>query len=245
MPHMPRRIVAIWRELQNESNLRVTVVLLTSAVCLAAWYAVGNYRFWYDFLSADSARNENLRLSAAVGSLGSTVMLLGLVPLLVVRIALREPLADYGVRLGNLRFAVISSILAAPLVIAIGYATAQMPAFQAVYPINPPARDSAAALAWHLTGQILWYAAWEFHFRGFVQCAVERSSGISTGICVQTLASTVAHFGRPASEVFASIVAGILWGTLAWRTRSLLAGIFQHWLLGASLDFFIFVARGN
>jgi membrane protease YdiL (CAAX protease family) len=237
---MPRRIVVFWRELQNQSNMRAAVALLTSAVCLAAWYAVGNYRFWSDFLSADSASNESLGISAVIGSLGSTVVLLGLVPLLVLKIALRERLADYGVRLGNLRFAIASSILAAPLVILIGYAAAQMPAFQAVYPINPPARDSAAALAWHLAGQILWYAAWEFHFRGFVQRAVEKSSGITTAICVQTLASTLAHFGRPASEVFAAILAGILWGTLAWRTRSLSAGIFQHWLLGASLDFFIF-----
>ena len=236
---MPRRIVVFWRELQNQSNLRVAVVLLTSAVCLAAWNAVGSYRFWSDFLSTDPASNENLGVSAAIGSLGSTIVLLGLLPLLVVKIALRDRLAGYGVRLGDVRFAIVSSILAAPLVILIGYATAQMPAFQAVYPINPPARNSAAALAWHLAGQILWYASWEFHFRGFIQHAIEKSGGITTAICVQTLASTLAHFGRPASEVFASILAGILWGALAWRARSLLAGILQHWLLGASLDFFI------
>jgi len=236
---MPRRIVVIWRELQNESNRRIAVVLLTSAVCLSAWYAVGNYHFWSDHLSVESTSNENPGVSAAIGSLGSTVVLMGLVPLLAVKFALRDRLADYGVQLGNVRFAIVSSILAAPLVIAIGYATAQMRAFQVVYPINPPARESASALTWHLAGQILWYVAWEFHFRGFVQHAVEKSSGISTAICFQTLVSTLAHFGRPASEVFASILAGILWGALAWRTRSLLAGIFQHWLLGASLDFFI------
>jgi membrane protease YdiL (CAAX protease family) len=242
---MPRRIVVFWRELQDESNLRVAVVLLTSAVCLAAWKAIGNYRFWSDFLSADPASNESLWVSAAIGSLGSTVVLLGLVPLLVVKIALRDRLADYGLRLGNLRFAIVSSILAAPLVILIGYATAQMPAFQAVYPIIPAARNSPAALAWHLAGQILWYIAWEFHFRGFIQHAVERTNSISTAICFQTLASTLAHFGRPASEVFAAILAGLLWGALAWRTRSLLAGIFQHWLLGASLDYCIFLARSH
>jgi len=240
---MPRRIVLIGRDLQNESNRRAAVVLLTSAICLAAWYAIGNYRFWSDVLLTGQTNTENSGLSAAIGSLASTVVLFGLVPLLVVKIALRDRLADYGVRLGNLRFAIISSILAAPLVIAIGYATEQMPVFQAVYPINPPARDSAAALAWHLAGQILWYAAWEFHFRGFLQHAVEKSSGIALAICVQTLASTLAHFGRPASEVFASILAGLLWGALAWRSRSLLAGVFQHWLLGASLDFFIFQGR--
>jgi hypothetical protein len=117
---MPRRIVVIWRELQNESNRRSAVVLLTSAVCLAAWYAVGNYRFWSDVLSARQTNTENSGLSAAIGSLGSTVVLLGLVPLAIAQFVLGDRLADYGVRLGNLRFAIISSILAAPLVIAIG-----------------------------------------------------------------------------------------------------------------------------
>jgi uncharacterized protein len=57
---------------------------------------------------------------------------------------------------------------------------------------------------------------------------------------VQTLVSTLAHFGKPAPEVFGAIVGGFFWGALAWRTRSLLPGIYQHWLLGAVLDFSIF-----
>ncbi len=161
-------------------------------------------------------------------------------PLLVVKLVLRESLADYGIQWGNLTFATICCVLVAPLVIAIGYGSAQSPEFQAMYPINPVAKTSAAALAWHLVGQIFWYAAWEFHFRGFLQHGMAKSNGITTGIWVQTLASTLAHFGKPGAEVFASIIAGVLWGALAWRTRSLLAGYIQHWLLGASLDFFLF-----
>jgi membrane protease YdiL (CAAX protease family) len=59
---------------------------------------------------------------------------------------------------------------------------------------------------------------------------------------VQTLVSLPAHFGKPAPEVFGAIVGGFLWGALAWRTRSLLAGIYQHRLPGAALEFFIFRA---
>jgi len=72
-----------------------------------------------------------------------------------------------------------------------------------------------------------------------LQSGVSRRTGIATAICVQTLVSTLAHFGKPGAEVFGAIIGGLLWGALAWRTRSLLAGWFQHWLLGASLDFFI------
>jgi membrane protease YdiL (CAAX protease family) len=232
---MPRPVVELVREMFSGPNLRPTVVLLTSAVCLSAWNAVGNYSFW---IGQGSVPEDPVL--AAIQATAATAILLGVIPALVVKFVLRERLSIYGVRLGNLRFSLLAILLASPLVIFIGYCSAQSPVFQAVYPINPVARDSATALAWHLFGQIFFYAAWEFHFRGFLQHGLERRAGVTTAICVQALASTLAHFGKPGSEVFGAIIGGLLWGALAWRTRSLFAGFCQHWLLGASLDFFIF-----
>src|SRR5262245_43192254 len=237
---MPRPVLQLLRDATSGANRRITIVLLTSAFCLSAWHAVGNYAFWSGQAPPAATRNE-LPVAPAIWSLACTTVFLGLVPLFIVKAVLRERLADYGVGWGDLRFAFLTTLLAAPLVIAIGYGTAQMPAFQAVYPINPAACRSDATLTWHLIGQLFWYAAWEFHFRGFLQHGISTSHHPSPalGICVQTLASTLAHFGRPSAEVFASVLAGLIWGALAWRTRSLLAGYLQHWLLGASLDFFI------
>jgi membrane protease YdiL (CAAX protease family) len=220
-------------------NRRTSVVLLTSAVCLTAWHQVGNYNFWLRHSAASTSFGADPAIAAGIWSLAASVLLLGILPLVVVKIVLREKLADYGVQWGNLHFAAICCLLVAPLVIVIGYGSAQSPEFQAAYPLNPIAHTSSSALVWHLVGQIFWYAAWEFHFRGFLQHGLQKSTGASTGIWVQTLASALAHFGRPDVEVYASILAGLLWGALAWRSRSLLAGFFQHWLLGASLDFFL------
>jgi uncharacterized protein len=228
------------REMTTGDNRRTSIVLLTSAVCLTAWHLAGNYNFWLHHPSAAMSFGYDPAIAAGIWMLISTVTLLGIIPLLIVKLVLREKLADYGIRWGNLQFAAVCCLLVVPLVVFIGYCSAQSPQFQAMYPINPVARTSATALAWHLVGQLFWYAAWEFHFRGFLQHGMEKSCGISTGIWIQTLASTLAHFGKPGAEVFASILAGVLWGALAWRTRSLLAGFFQHWLLGASLDFFLF-----
>jgi membrane protease YdiL (CAAX protease family) len=229
---MPRSVFGLVPEMLRGANLRSTIVLLTSAVCLSAWYVVGKYAFWLE-QSGD-------RILSAIEATAATAIFLGVIPALVVKFILRERLSSYGVQLGRWRFSSLAIFLASPLVIVIGYCTAQVPAFQAMYPINPVALDSATALGWHLFGQIFFYAAWEFHFRGFVQYGLERKTGIGTAICIQALVSTLAHFGRPGSEVFGAILGGLLWGALAWRTRSLLAGFCQHWLLGASLDFFIF-----
>ena len=35
------------------------------------------------------------------------------------------------------------------------------------------------------------------------------------------------------------IAGGILWGLLAFRTRSLLSGLMQHFLLGLAVDWFL------
>ena len=61
----------------------------------------GSYNF------GDSAMEHvNSELFAAIGYFASGVVLLGIVPLVVVKLVLRERLADYGVRRGDLRFAV-------------------------------------------------------------------------------------------------------------------------------------------
>jgi uncharacterized protein len=218
---------------------RTSIVLLTSSVCLAAWHLTGNYDFWLRQSTHWTSTNRDPAIAAAVCFFVDSVVLLGIVPLLVVKLVLREKLADYGVQWGNLHFAAVCCLLVAPLMIAIGYGSSLSPPFQAIYPLEPLARQSSTALAWHIVGQVFWYASWEFHFRGFLQHGIQKSSGPIMGIWVQTLASVLAHFGKPGAEVFASIAAGVLWGALAWRTRSLLAGFFQHWLLGASLDFFL------
>ena len=44
---------------------------------------------------------------------------------------------------------------------------------------------------------------------------------------------------KPTFETYASIAGGTLWGYLAFRTRSLLSGLMQHFLLGPALDWFI------
>ena len=174
------------------------LALLTSSICLSFWYVFGNYQYWAAYLTDETYAPGGATISPAVAALFSTILLLGIVPIAVVRYLLREPLTDYGIRWGNLRFALVCSVLAAPLLVLIGYFASLSPAFRAFYPVDPSALRSISAFAIHLAEQIAFYAAWEFHFRGFLQQALKNTSGLATAICVQTLVSTLAHFGKPA-----------------------------------------------
>jgi membrane protease YdiL (CAAX protease family) len=91
----------------------------------------------------------------------------------------------------------------------------------------------------HVASLALFYLGWEFHFRGFLQQGLAASLGPTAGLWVQVLASCLLHFDRPDAELWASIPAAILWGLQANYTGAVWAGFAQHWLLGATLDYFI------
>ena len=83
----------------GQRNRRASIILLTSAVCLAAWHLVGNYNFWQTHVTAWMPPDADPQLAAGIGFLASNAILLGIVPLLVVKLVLREPLSDYGLAL--------------------------------------------------------------------------------------------------------------------------------------------------
>ncbi|RKX79816.1 MAG: hypothetical protein DRP87_01655 [Spirochaetes bacterium] len=54
--------------------------------------------------------------------------------------------------------------------------------------------------------------------------------------CVQVIPSTLLHFGHPITETLGAIPAGILFGYLVLKTRSILPGLILHGLVGIALD---------
>jgi membrane protease YdiL (CAAX protease family) len=81
-----------------------------------------------------------------------------------------------------------------------------------------------------------YYWGWEFMFRGFMQHGLSAKCGIGIAILSQTIPSVMLHFGHPTGEVLGSICAGLAWGYLAYRSRSILSGFAQHTILGVVLD---------
>jgi hypothetical protein len=62
-------------------------------------------------------------------------------------------------------------------------------------------------------------------------------------VLFQTIPSTMLHVGHPLSELSGAVVAGIAFGILAWKTRSIVPGLILHAALGLGTDGFI-VLRG-
>ena len=160
-------------------------------------------------------------------------------PGLVVKCVFRQRLADYGVGLGDRFLTVRSFLVLAPAIVLMAWLSARAPAIRAYFPINRSAGSSPGMFAFHAATLLLCCLGWEFHFRGFMQFGLRQSLGNVPAILVQTMASTLSHLGRPWPETYACIAAGLVWGFLAFRTRSLLSGFLQHALLAVALDWFI------
>jgi len=220
---------------------KATVTLLASLVLCVTWKCFGSPQRYLEWFGGWSEATLGMAspAAAAVYNFAACFVLLGVVPAGIVRWGFREPLAAYGVCVGNVRRTLIAMSLWVPGFVLGGFLASLAPAVQSAYPVNPRAGDSAAAFALHCATYLLFYVGWEFHFRGFVQGALRASMGPANALLVQVVASTLLHLGKPTLEVFASIGGALLWGLLVYRTRSILSGLAQHAALGISLDAFL------
>ena len=141
-------------------------------------------------------------------------ILFGLVPALVIVLAFRDRLTDYGLGLGDWRWgaglAIGGCAVMTPIVVALG-SNAQ---FSAYYGI------SGAPVDYLLLTHLLDLAPAEFLIRGFLMFPLLRVIG-PIGLIVALLPFVFAHLGKPEIELFSTILGGAVFGWLNWRTRSI------------------------
>lgn len=107
--------------------------------------------------------------------------------------------------------------------------------FQQIYPFyRDAARSLPELIFWELLYASTFFAV-EFFFRGYLLFALLRPLG-SVAVFVSALPYCLIHMGKPAPELLGSIVAGILLGTLALRSRSILGGVGLHVAVALSMD---------
>ncbi|TFG83190.1 MAG: CPBP family intramembrane metalloprotease [Spirochaetales bacterium] len=157
--------------------------------------------------------------------------------------------------------------LTAAAALAIGAAAGMSPAVGAYYPY---ARDLVDLVRsggpMHFAGHLalyffLYYVPWEFCFRGFLLLpfvAAAESLASAPGldperrqsasmllwmaILFQVIPSTMLHFGHPLSELASAIPAGVAFGYLAYRSRSIVPGLILHAAVGFGTDAAIVIA---
>lgn len=223
----------------NEENKKPAIILLSTPVILTTFKYFGTKNFYLNHLAQTFVFYGDRELTSALYTFFASFVLLGGIPALIIKFVFHEPFSIYGVKLGDLRFGIKSFLLLAPVTIAFTYPPSQMEAFLLEYPVYKGASSSLWLFTVFSLSYLVFYLGWEFFFRGYMQFGLEKVFGGWNAIFVQTLASCLLHIGKPLGEIYGSILAGIIWGVIAWRSHSLLFVILLHWLMGVSLDVFI------
>jgi uncharacterized protein len=217
---------------------RAMVSVLGGLLLLSLYLYQGHHSFFARRFGHHLLGSPYAQWVAQGWQFGAAWVLLLLSPLLWIRLGLRQRVATHGLALGDwrvgLRLLLLGAVgLALPLYLNGGAAD-----FQAEYPLVKIAASSATLFAlWELT-YLGYYIAWEFFFRGFWQLGLSGSLGAWGAMALQTAASTIMHIGKPEGETIAAIVAGVAFGLIALRTRSVLYVILLHWIIGMLTDLF-------
>jgi len=158
-----------------------------------------------------------------------------LVPLAVIVFVLRESPRDWGFRLSGQWEHVRPYVLFLVAMIPVLFLASALPSFQAKYPLY----QFAVQGGWHFWGWQLFYGmqflGLEAFFRGFMVFGLYPKLGYYA-VPVMVIPYTMIHFGKPAPETFAAILAGFILGYLALKSRSFLWGWMLHWGVAITMD---------
>lgn len=230
-----KAIDAEWRETSPRSyDWRPLMVLVCVAVSLTFqdyWGQTEDYHQLYP----ERLREEYGLLEGYAWWSGWRFAGYVLLPVLAILAMPGERLRDYFISLRSfpkhLWIYVGLYLLVLPAVII----ASQTTSFRETYPFYAYASRSALDLwVWEAL-YALQFLSLEFFFRGFMLKALAPKFG-SGAIFVMIVPYCMIHFDKPMLETLGAIIAGIVLGTLALRTRSIWGGVVVHVGVALTMD---------
>ncbi|MDF1537160.1 MAG: CPBP family intramembrane metalloprotease [bacterium] len=218
-----------------------TYIVLLSAPVLLTIY---RYRGWADRFAdwfPGLAGHPLAGLFAVVFQWSSFFLLVLVIPFIFAGVRMGFTPGEMGIKWGDRRFGLIFVALALPLlVVPFSLLASSMPDVRLEYPLaRIVTTRTDLVLVYEAAYVLLYYLAWEFFFRGFMLFPLARVFGGMNAILIQTIPSCLLHIGKPEGEVTGSILAGLVFGTLALRTGSIWYGWVLHAALGVLVDLLV------
>jgi membrane protease YdiL (CAAX protease family) len=224
---------------RESCSLRALVLLLSISVLLTVYQYYGTAPFFRQHLEVVASPGFPL-FNYATYSFLTCILLLLVVPAFIMKVGFKESLAELGLGWGDWKLGLkVVAVLFPLIALLLIWPTSRQADFQAEYPLY---REAGATLSLFMAYEVsygLYYLGWEFFFRGYMLFGLRKHVGDINAILIQTIPSTLMHIGKPDGEIFAAILAGLLFGLIALRTRSIVYVFLLHWLIGVLLDVLI------
>lgn len=213
-------------------------ILLLAPVLLTLWvYGGKQVHFARIFPHLTAAPGWDFY--ATLYEYGTAFLLMGLIPMLFVKVVLKKTLRSMGIVSGDWRAGGRILLVGIPIALLTAFLGSGDAAMQAEYPLAKSVLGAWPYFVVIEAAYLVYYFGWEFLFRGFMLFGLEKRFGALPAILIQTILSAIVHIGKPFSESFGAIAGGIIFGVVAWRTRSIFYPLVLHACLGIGTDLFI------
>jgi len=137
------------RGLLSGEHRKPTIILLLSALIITTWKYYGTQHFYLSDLQEYFVFANDPGLTGEIYVFAVAFILMGLVPLAVIRFFFKESIREYGFQLGDWRFGWKAFAVMAPIMVLSTIPSASMPEFIREYPIYKGAGDSGTSFMSH------------------------------------------------------------------------------------------------
>lgn len=227
---------ALFQGEERESLL----ILFIVPILLTIWVYFGKQADFNQLFKGFQNR-WNQDLYSTIFEYLTAFLLMFWIPFFIVKIVFKKRLRDFGFKTGDTRYGIPFVAITLPFLLWAMYVASSNAEIQQAYPL---AKSSMGRLNLFLIVEcfyLIYYVGWEFLFRGFMLFGLEKRYGAISAILIQTIPSAIVHIGKPASESFGAIFAGLVFGYLAIRTRSILYPFILHAAVGIGTDVFVMI----
>jgi membrane protease YdiL (CAAX protease family) len=220
------------------ADYKTASFLFAVTIILLIWAYFGKRIHFYELFG--KADGDSDFAGGVYEFLTAFVLMFG-TALIFAKLVFKRPMRDYGFQLGDWRYGLKIICLIGPFILLVMVISSGLPDVQAEYPLS---KSSLGNLRLFILLEMCWlvyYLGWEFLFRGVMLFHLEEKFGVVMAILMQTIPSALIHIGKPVGESLLSVPAGLLFGYVAIRTRSIWYPMILHALVGLGIDLFIYL----
>lgn len=219
-----------------ELDRKVIIIFLSVAVLQTVSYYYTSRRFFRSNLFDAIPANYDAHLFEFLYWFTGDFVTLFVLPVLIIKLLLKEKLTDYGVNKGDVKTGIKLSAVFLIIMLPIIWFVSSTESFVQKYPHLPAARESWNVFLLYESGMLLYMFAWEFIWRGFMLFGLKEKFGYYA-VIIQMIPFVILHNGKPELETFGAIAGGIALGILALRTKSFYYCVIVHIGIMFLIDF--------
>lgn len=238
------------QKIKNEINLlkenndnTFSLALVFTCIILFTYCYFGSFSFFENIFKG--IKNLNY-WKIIYHNLMAFVLFFGL-GVIFTKFIQKQKISNYGLNLKNYKFGSLICLIGIPIAIICALTTVLDKGMTNTYPlINFAIYNNFWEILLYFISYVLYYIGWEYLFRGILYFSSEKKCGASGAILITTLISALIHtsigaFGKPMIETLSAIPAGLIFGYLAYKTRSIFPSFVLHVTVGLFTDLFIFI----